>query len=102
MSEALPITSFPSHAARPRRIPLPAEHWRNVKTGNIYRIEALAREESTGETMVLYRADGNVFEGHEGRSSPSILWSRPIDVFLWREDGSPRFVPHEKESTCEV
>lgn len=79
---------------RPCRIPLPGELWRHVKTGNVYRIEALAREELTGETMVLYRAnDGRV---------PSLLWTRPIDVFLWCEDASPRFVPHDKEPTCEV
>ncbi len=45
--------------------------------GNLYRVEALARDSETGEEMVVYRA----LYGEGG------LWVRPLAMFLSPVDG---------------
>jgi hypothetical protein len=83
----------PRARTRPQldRIPLPGEEWRHVKTMKKYRIVGFAVDEATKGTLVLYtQADGG----------SSFVWSRPLDVFLWKPDDVapyvlPRFVPAE-------
>ncbi len=76
-----------------KRIPLPSEVWRHLKTMNRYVIVGHARDEATGDTLILYRS----IEGDD----PTI-WARPINVFLWRQGQGeevsrlvPRFGPVE-------
>jgi hypothetical protein len=66
------------------RVPLPTEEWRHLKSMKRVRVEALARDEFTGETLVLYRE----------LDEPGVLWSRPVAVFL-EDGGQPRFAPAE-------
>ncbi len=77
-----------------KRIPLPGETWRHMKSGKAYTVLHLATDEATMETLIAYQS---AYDGERR------VWVRTLENFLWRDlsentpmkDREPRFRPAE-------
>lgn len=72
-----------------RTNPARGEIWRHIKTGSLYKILLLGKDEATGDDVVIYQ---NI----DKKAHPTV-WVRKLSIFMEATDafGMPRFQRYE-------